>query len=121
MRENLYHNYKNRDKDNKSTGQAFGGGMWEKTNHHLKGLNNLNVKGLVVNKKQSSASQLAAAAVTSYLHRVAPKLLFQPGNKIPYSLKDVCEYVQATISFVQDQATKPYAACPFQYDSGLTI
>jgi len=69
------------------------------------------------------------AAIKSFQHRIAPKLLLRPANFIQDSLKNVCEHICTTVLFVHRLAAyeletntvgmKPTKnqTCPFQYDA----
>merc|ERR1719474_1671822 len=110
-REKLYNHYRYRDSDKH---QDYGAVQFMEKNHHLaKILKNIpNGKGL----PQGSVREVAKAAVDSFLHRVAPKLMLSPQDRIKYPLRIVAEYIVQTIMFVQVQA-KVLGTCPFQYDT----
>jgi len=109
LRELLYHHYKHRNDDNP---KPFDAAEWQKQNKHLVTLKNLNY-----NINGQSADELVKAAVNSYLHRVAPKVMLKPPHRIVYSVKTVAQYIEQTINFVQVMASKKMSTCPFQYDS----
>ena len=64
-----------------------------------------------------NAGEMASAAVKSYLHRVAPKVMLKSPNRIIGSLEDICSYIYQTVCYVHVMSQE-HGTCPFQYDSG---
>lgn len=114
LREQVYHRYNNK---NVKGAPKWDVPEWAKSNNHIqKDLENITIKGT-----NQSASTMAIASVKSYLHRVAPKLMMHPTNRIVGDLRTVATYIESTIEFVFKLATQNMDSCPFQYDSGIRI
>jgi len=107
QREALYNHYKHRKK--KETPQ-FNISIWQTQNAHFEELRNLEING-------EKADEISAAAVTSYLGRVAPKLILKTPSQIDYDLKGVAAFIEHTTAFVHNKATTEQSTCPFQYDA----
>jgi len=114
LREALYNYYTH--KDDISGVPTFETVHWETQNKHIKEMKKISVQG----KKFKNAGEIAAAAVKSYLHRVAPKVMLKRPRRIIGSLKDVSEYIYYTVCYV-DNMSKQKGSCPFQYDSVYTF
>lgn len=65
------------------------------------------------------ADEIAQAAVKSYLHRVAPKVMLKAPSRIMGSLESVAKYLHESVNFIHNMAAENYNTCPFQYDSGM--
>lgn len=106
---------------------------WAKENKHILALKNMpgTLKDFKVDGKKLGASSsgkpvtietpgdLVCAAIKSYFHRVAPKLILTVANKIKGDLKSTAEIILSTTDFVANLANSKQATCPFQYDAGI--
>jgi len=104
LREAVYNHYN-------GSKQVFETAEWGQHNKHIKALNNINI-----GSSDKTAGQIATAAVKSYLHRVAPKVMLKSTCRIKGSLKNVSGYIHETVNYVHKMA-KTHGTCPFQYDS----
>jgi len=121
LREKLYHHYRaSLDEQGDVIKPDFTMSKFQEKNHHickvLKNIPNVvpNMGGQKVNE---SVFEVAVGAVKSYLHRVAPKLMFTQMARIKYPYRTVAQYVLQTIEFVNQMAATQESACPFQYDA----
>jgi len=114
LREKLYHHYRaSLDEQKDVIKPDFTESTFQEKNHHIcKTLKNIPNPG-----GQKEVFEVAVGAVKSYLHRVAPKLLFTRMDRIKYPYRAVAQYVLQTIEFVNQVATTQENSCPFQYDS----
>ena len=110
LREDIHNHYRHRHAEQTP---RFNVVDWAASNPHIKTLGNITPRG-----KSDSAGTVATAAVTSYLHRVAPKLMLKATTRMDHSLEDVAKYIEQTIEFVHQLAANRQNTCPFQYDSG---
>jgi len=111
LRQFVYYHYENRNKKNVP---KFNVEIWARENDHVAN----KLKNIVCNAKGQTADKVAVAAVRSYLHRVAPRLLLQSPNRIEGNLKLVAKFIEQTILFVHKKANeKDTSTCPFQYDA----
>lgn len=94
--------------------------LWKKENEHIKSLTNMNAKIKIDgNDKINTSGDLACNAVTSYFHRVAPKVQLSVTNKIIGDLETTAQHILSTTDFVAKLAnSKDEFTCPFQYDAG---
>jgi len=105
LREAIYNHYEGRK-------EVFETAEWGQNNKHIQDLKNISVKGA----KDKNAGDIATAAVKSYLHRVAPKVMLKSTCRIKGSLENVAGYIHETVNYVYVMA-KTMGTCPFQYDS----
>jgi len=68
-------------------------------------------------KINSKAKDAAQHAVTSFFHRIVPKLMLNPATKIVDSLEDTARYIAAEVEFVYNLAKSNQTTCPFQLDA----
>jgi len=105
LREAVYHHYKGQD-------GVFETSEWQANNQHIKELKNISIPN-----SSKNAGDVAIAAVKSYLHRVAPKVMLKSTSRIKGSyLQDISQYISQTVTFVSN-LSKQQGTCPFQYDS----
>merc|ERR1719242_827637 len=110
LREFVYYHYANRDKKNVP---KFNVDTWGRQNDHV----TKKLKNITCNANGQTADDVAKAAVRSYLHRVAPKLLLKPATRIQGNLKELTSFISQTIQFVAKKAGEYPTVCPFQYDA----
>jgi len=56
-------------------------------------------------------------AITSFYHRVVPKLTLRPSARVQDSLEQTVEYIIGAIEFVHNLCTANNHTCPLQYDA----
>merc|ERR1719376_811527 len=112
LREAVYHHWKKRANSNATTFEAE---KWRSSNKHIKDLQNITIPG-----SNKNAGEVATAAVKSYLHRVAPKVMLKSPSRIIGNLADISAYIYQTVCYVHSMAQE-HGTCPFQYDSVYTF
>jgi len=109
LRQFVYYHYENRNKKV----LKFNVDAWARENDHIA----KKLKNITCDRNGGTADNVAKAAVRSYLHRVAPKLLLHSANRIEGNLKLVAKFIEQTILFVHKKANEKDTTCPFQYDA----
>merc|ERR1719295_1291669 len=124
MRQLIYQKHENNKDYNIAT--------WAQENKHILALKNMpgtlknfKVDGKTLDTKNKAGKSvtietpgdLVCAAVKSYFHRVAPKLILTVANKIKGDLKSTAEIILSTTDFISNLANSAQATCPFQYDA----
>ena len=118
MRELIYH--KNvEEKDYTTT-------LWGEENAHLRELKKLldvfkydKVDGKRLGTGIETPGHLAASAVRSYFHRVAPRLILTAAHRIKGDLKTMTRHLVSTMKFVNRITVD--GLVPFQYESGMKL
>jgi len=111
-REGLYHHHRNKN------GKNYPESEWAASNKHTKYLNSIKVK---TNGKANTAKDLVVAAVSSFSKRISPSMMLRPPLKIQDSLRQISNYIAATVHFVAGLVANNKRSCPFQYDSVYAI